>query len=96
MDSDALESNVVEEAGRIFRWLGVRELARNQVTGLQQGWNNRTESFSPSAQVEALLRRSYEGQPWTAADVGRALGLGDAADLPTAAKPPARRRTAAK
>ena len=93
VDSDALESNVVEEAGRIFRWLGVRELSQKQVVGLQQGWNNRTESFSPSAQVEALLRRSYEGQPWTAADVGRALGLGDV-DLPAAK--PSRRRAAAK
>ena len=95
VESDALESNVVEEAGRIFRWLGVRDLARKQVTDLQQGWNNRTESFSPSAQVEALLRRSYEGQPWTAADVGRALRLGDTVETPAAAKS-SRRRTAAK
>ena len=72
----------------------MRELGQKQVVGLQQGWNNRTESFSPSAQVEALLRRSYEGQPWTAADVGRALGLGEVVDLP-APKPP-RRKSAAK
>ena len=94
VDSDALESNVVEEAARIFRWLGVPELARTQVTGLQQGWNNRTESFSPSAQVEALLRRSYEGQPWTSAEVGRAVGLGDVVGLPSAK--PTRRRGSAK
>ena len=73
VDSDALESQVVEEAGRIFRWLGVKDLPRTQVTALQQGWNNRTESFSPSAQVEALLRGVYAGEPWTAAAVGRTL-----------------------
>ena len=92
VDSDALESNVVEEAARIFRWLGVRELGRRQVTELQQGWNNRTEGFSPSAQVEALLRGAYEGEAWTAAEVGRTAGLGDAAKE----RPPARRRAAAK
>ncbi len=92
VDSDALESNVVEEAGRIFRWLGVRELGRRPITELQQGWNNRTESFSPSAQVEALLRRSYEGEPWTAAEVARAVGISEAA----ADRPPSRRRAAAK
>jgi hypothetical protein len=98
VDSDALETQVVEEAGRIFRWLGVRELSRRQIESLQQGWNNRTESFSPSAAVEALLRRSYEGEPWTAAEVGRAIGLGDAG--PQAGKARARtasaRRMAAK
>ncbi len=78
MDSDALETNVVDEAARIFRWLGVRELGRRQVSELQQGWNNRTESFSPSAQVEALLRKSYEGEAWTAAEVGRSVGLDQA------------------
>ena len=96
VDSDALETHVVEEAGRIFRWLGVRELSRRQVESLQQGWNNRTESFSPSAAVEALLRRSYEGEPWTAAEVGKALGLGETTPP---VKPPARRarrRAAAK
>ena len=92
VDSDALESNVVEEAGRIFRWLGVRELGRRQVTELQQGWNNRTESFSPSARVEALLRQAYEGEAWTAAEVGRAVGIGEA----VAVRAPARRRAAAK
>ena len=92
VDSDALESNVVEEASRIFRWLGVRELGRRQVTELQQGWNNRTESFSPSAQVEALLRGAYEGEAWTASKVGRAVGIGDAAVV----RPPARRPAAAK
>jgi hypothetical protein len=94
IDSDALESQVVEEAGRIFRWLGVRELGRRQVSELQQSWDNRTESFAPSAQVEALLRRSYEGEAWTAQDVGRAAGLGDPSDAPAAK--PARRRAAAK
>ena len=74
VDCDALETNVAEEAGRIFRWLGVRELGRRQVEGLQQGWNNRTESFSPSAGVEALLRNAYASEPWSAAEVGRALG----------------------
>ena len=78
VDSDALETNVVDEAARIFRWLGVRELGRRQVSELQQGWNNRTESFSPSAQVEALLRKSYEGEAWTAAEVGRSVGLDQA------------------
>ena len=82
IDSDALETNVVEEAGRIFRWLGVKELSGKQITGLQQGWNNRTESFTASAQVEALLRRSYEGQPWMAAEVGRALGLAEGVERP--------------
>ncbi|HEY5411700.1 MAG TPA: tetratricopeptide repeat protein [Caulobacteraceae bacterium] len=98
VDADALETHVVEEAGRIFRWLGVRELSRRQVESLQQGWNNRTESFSPNAAVEALLRRSYEGEPWTAAEVGKALGLGEAgaqAKAPTPARA-ARRRTTAK
>ncbi len=92
VDADALETHVVEEAGRIFRWLGVRELSRRQVESLQQGWNNRTESFSPSAAVEALLRRSYEGEAWTAAEVGRAIGLKDAG--PQAGK--ARARTASR
>ncbi len=89
VDSDALETNVVEEAARIFRWLGVRELGRRQVTQLQQGWNNRTESFSPSAQVEALLRRAYEGEAWTAAEVGKATGIseGQAASPSTSAPP---------
>ena len=98
VDSDALETQVVEEAGRIFRWLGVRELSRRQIESLQQGWNNRTESFSPNAAVEALLRHSYEGEPWTAAEVGKALGLGEA-DAQARAKTPARvvrRQPAAK
>ena len=94
VDSDALETNVTQEAGRIFRWLGVRDLAAKHVTSLQQGWNNRTESFSPSAQVEALLRRSYEGEAWTAAEVGRAVGLGGPGDGPAAG--PTRRRAGAK
>ena len=94
VDSDALETNVIEEAARIFRWLGVKELSGKQITGLQQGWNNRTESFTSSAQVEALLRRSYEGQPWTAAEVGKALGLGDGSERPSPG--PTRRRAAAK
>ena len=102
VDSEALETNVVEEAGRIFRWLGVRELPRRQVSGLQQGWNNRTEGFAASEAVRELLRRAYEGEPWTAEDVGRAVGLGDVVTLP--AKPSrsssqratARRRAAAK
>jgi tetratricopeptide (TPR) repeat protein len=74
VDCDALETNVVEEAGRIFRWLGVRELGRRQVEGLQQGWNNRTENFAPSAEVEALLRGAYGDEPWRAAEVGPELG----------------------
>ena len=90
VDSDALETNVTDEAARIFRWLGVRELGRRQVSELQQGWNNRTESFSPSAQVEALLRRSYEGEAWTADALGRTVGLADAASPP--APPPRRAR----
>ena len=94
VDCDALEHQVAEEAGRIFRWLGVKDLPRRQVTALQQGWNNRTESFSPSAPVEAMLRRSYEGEAFTAADVGRALGLGQ--DGPAAAPRPQRRRPVAK
>ena len=94
VDSDALESQVVEEAGRIFRWLGVKDLPRKQVMALQQGWNNRTESFSPSAQVEALLRRSYEGEPWTASDVGRAIGLGEVVALPPGPRPQRRRASA--
>ncbi len=94
VDSDALESQVVEEAGRIFRWLGVKDLPRKQVMALQQGWNNRTESFSPSAQVEALLRRSYEGEPWTASDVGRAIGLGEVVAVPPGSRPQRRRASA--
>jgi len=94
VDSDALESQVVEEAGRIFRWLGVKDLPRRQVVQLQQGWNNRTEGFSPSPRVEALLRQAYEGEAWTAAEVGRAIGLGDVVQLPAAK--PQRRRAAAK
>jgi superkiller protein 3 len=94
VDADALERQVVEEAGRIFRWLGVKDLPRRQVSELQQGWNNRTESFSPSARVEALLRQAYEGEAWTADEVGRAIGLGDVVQLPAAK--PQRRRAAAK
>ena len=95
VDSDALESQVVEEAGRIFRWLGVKDLPKTQVLGLQQGWNNRTESFSPSARVEALLRGSYQGEAFTAADVGRAIVLGEVVELPPGSKAQ-RRRAAAK
>ena len=93
VDCDALENQVAEEAGRIFRWLGVKDLPRRQVTALQQGWNNRTESFQPSAQVDALLRHSYEGEAFTATDVGRAIGLGQ--DGPAAAAKPQRRRSTA-
>jgi tetratricopeptide (TPR) repeat protein len=77
VDCDALETDVAQEAGRIFRWLGVRDLPRKQVESLQQGWDNRTETVPPSAQVEAMLRKSYEGEAWKAAEVGKALGLAD-------------------
>ena len=89
---------MVEEAGRIFRWLGVKDLPRKQVTALQQGWNNRTESFSTSARVEALLRQSYESEPWTAAEVGRAIDLGEGARpaVKTPARAASRRRAAVK
>jgi tetratricopeptide (TPR) repeat protein len=93
VDCDALETDVSGEAGRIFRWLGLRELSHRQVEELQQGWDNRTESFAPSAQVEALLRKSYENEAWSAAEVGRSLGLSQA---PEPAAKPSRRRAAAK
>ncbi len=98
IDADALETNVVDEAQRLFRWLGVRELGQRQVTALQQGWNNRTEAFTPSETVADLLRRCYAGEPWKAEDVSRALGLGDAAPAAAneeAPSPPARRSRAA-
>ena len=92
VDCDALEADAATEAGRIFRWLGMRDLPRRQVEALQQGWDNRTESFAPSAQVEAMLRKSYEGETWRAADARRALGLSEPSE--PAAKPSGRRTPA--
>jgi hypothetical protein len=98
VDADALETNVVEEARRIFRFLGVRDLSQRQVTALQKGWNNRTEAFAPTDAISELLRRRYAGEPWRAEDVGRALGLGAASaanEAGPASERPARRRAAA-
>lgn len=97
VDADALETNVVSQAQRIFRFLGVRELGQRQITALQTSWNNRTESFAPSPATADLLHRAYAGEPWRAEDVGRALGLGEAtADLPEPRpERPARKRAAA-
>lgn len=95
IDADALETNVVEEAQRLFRFLGVRELSQRQVTALQRGWDNRTESFAASPAIAELLRRSYADEPWRARDVRQALGLGEGTAKAPAPARPSRRRAAA-
>jgi len=95
IDADALETNVVEEAQRLFRFLGVRELSQRQVTALQKGWDNRTESFAPSPAIAELLRRSYADEPWRAKDVRQALGLDEETAKTPAPARPSRRKAAA-
>ena len=69
VDVESLETDPVNEAGRVFGALGVEAVPAAQILGLQKSWDNRTPAFTCTAALTRLLEQAYAGEAWRREDL---------------------------